>query len=89
MLVRRLEVQLGFLLIRRKDVRVVEGLASDRTASIGESPGHVLDEIRPLASENVPQAWRKSFPVPRVDGHKYARGHTLVVSGDMASTGDD
>jgi ADP-dependent NAD(P)H-hydrate dehydratase / NAD(P)H-hydrate epimerase len=57
-----------------------------RVADIGIDP-QVLDEIKPLAAENVPQAWRLSFPVPRVDGHKYARGHAVVVSGDMASTG--
>ena len=28
-----------------------------------------------------------SFPVPRIDGHKYARGHAVVVSGDIAATG--
>ena len=48
---------------------------------------NVLDEIRPQAFENVPQAWRTSFPVPKIDGHKYARGHVVVVSGDIASTG--
>jgi len=25
--------------------------------------------------------------VPRIDGHKYARGHAVVVSGDLAATG--
>ena len=25
--------------------------------------------------------------MPRIDGHKYARGHAVVVSGDIASTG--
>ncbi|MBV9457027.1 MAG: NAD(P)H-hydrate dehydratase, partial [Bradyrhizobium sp.] len=33
------------------------------------------------------QLWRQSFPVPRTDGHKYARGHALVLSGELASTG--
>jgi hydroxyethylthiazole kinase-like uncharacterized protein yjeF len=47
----------------------------------------VLDEIRPQAFENVPALWRGLFPVPRIDGHKYARGHAVVVSGDMAATG--
>src|SRR3954449_4503152 len=47
----------------------------------------VLDEIRPQTSENVPQAWQALFPVPRIDGHKYARGHAIIVSGDIASTG--
>jgi hydroxyethylthiazole kinase-like uncharacterized protein yjeF len=47
----------------------------------------VLDTIRPRAFENTPELWHKSFPVPQVDGHKYARGHALVVSGDIAATG--
>jgi hydroxyethylthiazole kinase-like uncharacterized protein yjeF len=47
----------------------------------------VLKQIRPATFENVPKLWRKSFPVPRIDGHKYARGHTVVVSGDLAATG--
>ena len=57
-----------------------------RVADIGID-AHVLDEIRPQAFENTPQLWRRSFPVPRVDGHKYARGHALVLSGEMAATG--
>jgi ADP-dependent NAD(P)H-hydrate dehydratase / NAD(P)H-hydrate epimerase len=47
----------------------------------------VLDEIKPQTFENVPDTWRASFPVPRIDGHKYARGHAVIVSGEMASTG--
>jgi len=47
----------------------------------------VLGEIRPQTFENTPQFWRKAFAVPRIDGHKYARGHALVVSGDITSTG--
>ena len=57
-----------------------------RVADIGIDP-QVLDEIKPLTAENLPEAWRWSFPVPRIDGHKYARGHAVVVSGDIASTG--
>ncbi|MDH2381753.1 NAD(P)H-hydrate dehydratase [Bradyrhizobium sp. CER78] len=57
-----------------------------RVADIGID-AQVLDEIKPLTAENVPQAWRWPFPVPRIDGHKYARGHAVVVSGDLASTG--
>ncbi|MFN5714452.1 MAG: NAD(P)H-hydrate epimerase, partial [Bradyrhizobium sp.] len=55
-----------------------------RVADIGID-AQVLDEIKPLIAENLPQAWRWSFPVPRIDGHKYARGHAVVVSGDLAS----
>ena len=57
-----------------------------RLADIGIDAG-VLDEIRPLTFENIPGLWRESFPVPRIDGHKYARGHAVVVSGDIAATG--
>src|SRR5437764_3039855 len=57
-----------------------------RVADIGID-ARVLEEIQPQTFENVPQAWQISFPVPRIDGHKYARGHTIVVSGDIASTG--
>jgi hydroxyethylthiazole kinase-like uncharacterized protein yjeF len=55
-------------------------------ADIGIDAG-VLGEIKPQTFENVPQFWRTSFPVPQVDGHKYARGHSIVVSGDLAATG--
>jgi hydroxyethylthiazole kinase-like uncharacterized protein yjeF len=47
----------------------------------------VLDEIRPQTFENTPQCWRGSFPVPRTDGHKYARGHVLALSGGITATG--
>ncbi len=57
-----------------------------RLADIGIGP-RVLEEIRPRTFENIPQFWRNSFPVPRIDGHKYARGHAVVVSGDLAATG--
>src|SRR4029079_6796560 len=57
-----------------------------RVADIGIDP-RVLDEIRPQTSENVPQSWQRAFPVPDIDGHKYARGHAVVLSGELASTG--
>jgi hydroxyethylthiazole kinase-like uncharacterized protein yjeF len=57
-----------------------------RVADIGID-AKVLEEIAPQTSENTPDAWHGAFPVPQVDGHKYARGHTIVVSGDIAATG--
>src|SRR3954469_1956813 len=57
-----------------------------RLADIGIA-APVLDEIRPATFENTPELWRGAFPVPRIDGHKYARGHAVVLSGDMAATG--
>jgi hydroxyethylthiazole kinase-like uncharacterized protein yjeF len=57
-----------------------------RVADIGIS-ADVLKEIAPQTFENTPQAWRNSFPVPQIEGQKYNRGHTIVVSGDIAATG--
>ncbi|QWG15557.1 NAD(P)H-hydrate dehydratase [Bradyrhizobium sediminis] len=57
-----------------------------RVADIGIDAS-VLAEIQPQTFENVPLAWHPSFPVPRIDGHKYARGHAVIVSGDIAATG--
>ncbi|MCA6114180.1 NAD(P)H-hydrate dehydratase [Bradyrhizobium sp. WSM 1738] len=57
-----------------------------RVADIGIDR-QVLEQIRPQTFENVPQSWQKSFPVPAIDGHKYARGHTVVLSGEPTSTG--
>jgi hydroxyethylthiazole kinase-like uncharacterized protein yjeF len=37
--------------------------------------------------ENVPELWRASFPRPKLDSHKYSRGHAVVVSGPMFMTG--
>ncbi len=52
-----------------------------RVADIGIDAA-VLEEIRPQTFENIPPSWQKSFPVPQVGGHKYARGHAVIVSGD-------
>lgn len=50
-------------------------------------PASVLDNIAPKTFENVPMLWRRFFPVPKHEGHKYDRGHAVVVSGPMWSTG--
>src|SRR5215813_2835188 len=57
-----------------------------RIADIGIAAS-VLDEIKPRISINSPPVWAKSFPLPRVDGHKYTRGHAAVVSGGLSFTG--
>src|ERR1041385_2559206 len=57
-----------------------------RLADIGIEAS-VLDTIEPRTFENVPKLWRDAFPVPTIDGHKYARGHAVVISGDIAATG--
>lgn len=50
-------------------------------------PAAALGRIAPRTFENVPGLWREKFPVPRHDGHKYDRGHAVVVSGPSWSTG--
>jgi hydroxyethylthiazole kinase-like uncharacterized protein yjeF len=55
-------------------------------ADIGIPPS-VLEVIRPRLFANAPGLWAAAFPVPKVDGHKYSRGHAVVMSGQLASTG--
>jgi ADP-dependent NAD(P)H-hydrate dehydratase / NAD(P)H-hydrate epimerase len=50
-------------------------------------PDSVLDAIRPATFVNAPPLWRRAFPVPTVEGHKYARGHAVAVSGGLSTTG--
>jgi hydroxyethylthiazole kinase-like uncharacterized protein yjeF len=57
-----------------------------RVADIG-IPDSVLDVIKPKTFANEPALWLKHFPWPKPQGHKYARGHAVVVSGPAFSTG--
>jgi hydroxyethylthiazole kinase-like uncharacterized protein yjeF len=50
-------------------------------------PARVLERVRPTTFHNVPALWFEHFPVPRLDGHKYTRGHAVVLSGGIDSTG--
>lgn len=50
-------------------------------------PCAMLTEIRPKAFANDPTLWMHQFPIPRIEGHKYSRGHALVASGGLAHTG--
>src|SRR5438445_5149289 len=50
-------------------------------------PDTVLDSIRPGIFVNAPALWADRFPVPQPGGHKYRRGHAVVVSGDVSHTG--
>ena len=47
----------------------------------------MLDEVRPQTFANEPELWGRAFPFPRLDGHKYSRGHAVVMSGGLARTG--
>ncbi|MGE3149809.1 MAG: NAD(P)H-hydrate dehydratase [Pseudorhodoplanes sp.] len=50
-------------------------------------PAAVLAGIRPHIFANEPALWDGSFPVPQVAGHKYSRGHAVVLSGGLSFTG--
>jgi hydroxyethylthiazole kinase-like uncharacterized protein yjeF len=50
-------------------------------------PVSVLEHIRPRIALNDPAGWGINFPWPRHDGHKYDRGHVVVLSGGISSTG--
>lgn len=45
-------------------------------------PAAVLAEVEPPVAENGPALWRHLLPWPAVDGHKYSRGHVVVVGGE-------
>jgi hydroxyethylthiazole kinase-like uncharacterized protein yjeF len=55
-------------------------------ADIGIS-ADVLTTIAPKTFANGPGVWWNAFPLPRVEGHKYGRGHAIVMSGSLAHTG--
>ncbi|MGV1014070.1 MAG: NAD(P)H-hydrate dehydratase, partial [Methyloceanibacter sp.] len=50
-------------------------------------PDSVLATINPKTFVNEPALWLAHYPWPKPDGHKYARGHAVVVSGPLWSTG--
>ncbi len=50
-------------------------------------PASVLAAIKPSAFMNRPALWSGVFPRPRPEGHKYSRGHAVVVSGGLSTTG--
>lgn len=55
-------------------------------ANIG-IPVSVLEQIKPATFANDPILWRTAFPRAEPQGHKYSRGHAVVVSGGPSSTG--
>ncbi len=57
-----------------------------RVADIGIKAS-VLPAINPTTFQNAPALWRRLFPVPDIAGHKYGRGHAVVVSGGASHTG--
>jgi len=57
-----------------------------QVADIG-IPASVLAVIKPMTFANRPSIWSRLFPRPRAGGHKYSRGHAVVVSGGLPTTG--
>ncbi|WP_099864170.1 NAD(P)H-hydrate dehydratase [Pararhizobium haloflavum] len=55
-------------------------------AQIGIEPD-TLQRIAPAIHENAPPLWWAAYPRPKPEGHKYSRGHALVLSGGPAATG--
>jgi len=57
-----------------------------KVADIGIS-ACVLETIKPATFANRPALWGHLLPQPRAEGHKYSRGHAVVVSGGLSTTG--
>jgi ADP-dependent NAD(P)H-hydrate dehydratase / NAD(P)H-hydrate epimerase len=57
-----------------------------RVADIGITPD-VLRQIGVQTFANAPELWLPYYPWPHLDGHKYDRGHAVVVSGPALRTG--
>ena len=47
----------------------------------------VLEQIGPSIFANAPALWADRFPVPQPGGHKYWRGHAVILSGGQSHTG--
>ncbi|HXP72846.1 MAG TPA: NAD(P)H-hydrate dehydratase [Stellaceae bacterium] len=45
-------------------------------------PAAALDEIAPATHENGPVLWLDRYPWPKLEDHKYRRGHALVAGGE-------
>ncbi|MBS7699368.1 NAD(P)H-hydrate dehydratase [Chelatococcus sp. YT9] len=55
-------------------------------ADIGISDATVAAIASPYAA-NAPGLWLATYPLPETAGHKYGRGHAVIVSGGIGSTG--
>ena len=55
-------------------------------ADIG-MPERILAEVAPRTYANAPALWSKALPRPSLTGHKFDRGHAVVLSGGPDSTG--
>jgi len=56
------------------------------TADIG-IVADVLDEIKPATFANSPELFLAQYCWPSLEGHKYDRGHAMIISGPLSCTG--
>ena len=47
-------------------------------------PARIIPETGAIAFENTPELWEGVLPWPALAGHKFDRGHAVVVAGAMA-----
>jgi hydroxyethylthiazole kinase-like uncharacterized protein yjeF len=64
--------------------RILCGETEAEDIGIGDA---VLESIQPQAFVNEPALWQGEWPRPGIAGHKYSRGHALVLSGSAWHTG--
>lgn len=57
-------------------------LAGDLVVADIGIPDAVLSEIAPKTRLNGPDLWLDAFPWPRLDDHKYSRGHAVIAGGE-------
>jgi hydroxyethylthiazole kinase-like uncharacterized protein yjeF len=50
-------------------------------------PAAALEAIKPSIWSNSERLWGRAYPKPSPMGHKYSRGHAVVVSGPAHATG--
>lgn len=73
--------------------RLARGETGRAAASVGSLPspsargGGETDGIEVATFANAPELWSHAFAWPRREGHKYSRGHAIVVSGPAERTG--
>ena len=50
-------------------------------------PDSAVDRLNVVLHENSPSAWLRNYPWPSPEGHKYDRGHALVIGGGSSASG--
>ncbi len=76
--------------IRKKPAHVLQpgrSLCGEVVVAEIGSPAAALGEAGVQLWENGPELWGPRFPWPKLDAHKHARGHAMVVSGPATRTG--